>query len=77
VSAPASPDYRSGYARGYNAGQRRRVRETDEDAARAASATYLLECLVGGLVEQGLSIDEILDAQLIGAKEKARDQQDA
>lgn len=71
MSGPATPDYRAGYSRGYLAGQRRRERETSIDHGRATSATVLFETLVSGLVIQGLSLDDILDAQLAGMKAKA------
>lgn len=57
----AGPDEERGYSRGYQRGRR-----TAQD--RAEAATFLFLCLVDGLIEQGLTPDEILDAQLIGAK---------
>lgn len=60
MSTPG-PDERRGYARGYSRGRR----AGDE---RAEAATWLLECLISGLVLQGVSLDAVLDTQLAGAK---------
>lgn len=58
------PDERRGYARGYSRGRR-------AGTERAEAAVYLLECLVEGLVLQGVSLDAVLDAQFAGAKARA------
>ncbi len=60
------PEERRGYARGYQAGRR-----AGQD--RAEAATFLFECLVDGLMAQGVSSDDILDAQLVGAKARRHD----
>lgn len=57
-----------GYSRGYVAGRARRERDMHEAEAKATAGAALFTMLVAGLIAQGLSVDDILDAQLIGAR---------
>lgn len=68
MSALNTPEERRAYSKGYAAGRRRTAGEVASDQGRGASAEALFVYLVDGLILQGLSLDEILDAQLIGAK---------
>lgn len=56
-----SPAEQTAYARGYARGRR-------TAAGRAEAALFLLEALVRGLIEQGLTLDAVLDTQILGAK---------
>lgn len=67
MTGPASPDERRGYQRGYAAGRRGLERRTAVREDVSAAAIYLFECLVEGLVLQGVTLDAIIDAQLAGA----------
>lgn len=66
-----SPEEQRAYSQGYAAGKKRLRREDEEAEARANAAVFLFEALAAGLVEQGLSLDEVLDAQIVGAKSLA------
>lgn len=68
LSGPPSREERRAYARGYVAGRHRRDRDVDALTDRADAAVELFECLVDGLIVQGLTLDEVLDAQLLGAQ---------
>lgn len=72
MTGPPGPDERRWYQRGYTAGRRRIERETYDGDQRAASAVYLFECLVEGLVLQGVTLDAVIDAQLAGAMARER-----
>lgn len=64
LKGPPSLEEQRGYARGYQAGKRHSME-------RADAAECLLRWLVDGLATQGLSADDILDAQLLGAKARS------
>jgi hypothetical protein len=68
VRATSTPEGRRAYASGYAAGRRRLERDSSGAEERARAASFLFEALVKGLAAQGRSVDEILDAQILGAK---------